>query len=1132
MVTRPFYSEFYPNAGTAGVRGTTTPALTEGRVNEIIGDIDIAIEDTILTRDEKIRILIPTDQELKTMYDSLKLQAIDLTISTATVDAAYLAWNTYRDSLVPEWNDTSQNTEIIRDTFRQKINTYIQELTNLQKAVTLEAARRADVDGGLTDNGAPIVREDVITEEGIAAGIEGQGTGATANDLESLNPDDWQQLQDATDKAGEAWQRAGLSQGTQFPLTAEDGDTFYRTDQKILYAWNATTNNWENILQAINNIDNYPVDIRPMERVETLPISGNFDGRLVYFIPEKQMYTYNGSTNIWEKPGLSEVGPNDFVEGFQPLGVGTVLPVLPDVKYPSGSLFVNTTNGKTYTNKDGVWSSTISASDIDGAVPSGIPFGPENPATGGFDTLFLNTTDGKLYRWNEPGGWTTAADGADIIAGSIIGNRLAVGTIQAAQIGARQITASKVAITASNINPDPGFLDDAFWGWDGNFNAWYPETGGTAGISNGFFGKYYAIWSGHGAITSTIERYGQIMPAGSVKPGMVLKLRARIHNGTNRLVMAIMHFYDKDGAYIGQVHAEAPAESGLAERESVATTVPANTVTCRFVMYAPEGPALSGLAIIGPIYVNEMATGQLIVDGTIKANHMSADSVTAGAIQAGAISSDKIQANNILAKHLAIGSFDNIIPDGDYRDITFWNTGGASGGDYLEDRNGAWTSTRSFVIKQGSTTRDITSQYFPIETNASYKVTFRVYTSEMNGDWSFTPYIHVPNYQWQSWKLSAAAGQATGGSGGHGGGGVGDPSTYGGATDTGDVSYTFYNPAGVANNSNRQVQFRFIIGPGTGRAIVQVKMVRISDGSLIVNGGIQANHMAANSVVTNALAAGSVVADKIATNSITARMLTLTDLSNLVPNGDMKSMDISDLWLFENINQSNLSMVTSTDSFSGSNYMRMTKASTSFSARIITPPNRRIPVVPGEQYYGEITVKTPTAGGSPLGCYYRLVFYNAAGTLIGGPDIATNRPIPDTWTTYSGTVTVPTGAVSMGIYPFSHSTATVTEMRIGSMTLRKKNAAQLIVDGSIVANHLAADSVTANKISVVSLAAINANLGAINAGSLNINNRFIVGADGATTIRSGTTGQRVEIDQNGGRVYDASNRLRVRWGMW
>jgi len=33
-------------------------------------------------------------------------------------------------------------------------------------------------------------------------------------------------------------------------------------------------------------------------------------------------------------------------------------------------------------------------------------------------------------------------------------------------------------------------------------------------------------------------------------------------------------------------------------------------------------------------------------------------------------------------------------------------------------------------------------------------------------------------------------------------------------------------------------------------------------------------------------------------------------------------------------------------------------------------------------------------------------------------------------------------------------------------------------------------------------------------------------------IRSGTSGQRTEIDSNGGRVYDSAGTLRVRWGIW
>jgi hypothetical protein len=69
-------------------------------------------------------------------------------------------------------------------------------------------------------------------------------------------------------------------------------------------------------------------------------------------------------------------------------------------------------------------------------------------------------------------------------------------------------------------------------------------------------------------------------------------------------------------------------------------------------------------------------------------------------------------------------------------------------------------------------------------------------------------------------------------------------------------------------------------------------------------------------------------------------------------------------------------------------------------------------------------------------------------------------------------------------------------------------------------------------ISTGSLSAITANLGAITAGSLNINNNFIVAADGTCLIRSAASGQRTEIDQNGGRTYYSNGNLAVRWGMW
>jgi hypothetical protein len=69
-----------------------------------------------------------------------------------------------------------------------------------------------------------------------------------------------------------------------------------------------------------------------------------------------------------------------------------------------------------------------------------------------------------------------------------------------------------------------------------------------------------------------------------------------------------------------------------------------------------------------------------------------------------------------------------------------------------------------------------------------------------------------------------------------------------------------------------------------------------------------------------------------------------------------------------------------------------------------------------------------------------------------------------------------------------------------------------------------------SNLKVGQLSAISANLGTINAGSLNINNKFIVASSGDTTIQSGTTGARMEIKNNVIKVFDATGTLRVQIG--
>lgn len=93
-------------------------------------------------------------------------------------------------------------------------------------------------------------------------------------------------------------------------------------------------------------------------------------------------------------------------------------------------------------------------------------------------------------------------------------------------------------------------------------------------------------------------------------------------------------------------------------------------------------------------------------------------------------------------------------------------------------------------------------------------------------------------------------------------------------------------------------------------------------------------------------------------------------------------------------------------------------------------------------------------------------------------------------------------------------------------------AAEDYVANTITAAAIQAGAVKATAIDVDYLSAISAQLGTILGGSLNINNRFMVAPDGTMVSQSSPSGQRTVIDSNGGRVYDASGQLRVRWGIW
>lgn len=94
-------------------------------------------------------------------------------------------------------------------------------------------------------------------------------------------------------------------------------------------------------------------------------------------------------------------------------------------------------------------------------------------------------------------------------------------------------------------------------------------------------------------------------------------------------------------------------------------------------------------------------------------------------------------------------------------------------------------------------------------------------------------------------------------------------------------------------------------------------------------------------------------------------------------------------------------------------------------------------------------------------------------------------------------------------------------MTITNISVRDTAGASMIVDGGILARHVGAGEITTDKLGV----------GAVTAAKIAVTQLSAISAT-IGLLRTATSGQRLEIENNQIRVYDGSNVLRVRMGIW
>ena len=139
------------------------------------------------------------------------------------------------------------------------------------------------------------------------------------------------------------------------------------------------------------------------------------------------------------------------------------------------------------------------------------------------------------------------------------------------------------------------------------------------------------------------------------------------------------------------------------------------------------------------------------------------------------------------------------------------------------------------------------------------------------------------------------------------------------------------------------------------------------------------------------------------------------------------------------------------------------------------------------------------------------------GKITGGNTLTiTSGTVPSIGMTIEGPGIITGTVISSGTGPFIlNKTATNTD----SVSMTASTVNNIVWGNPYLSN-----------LKVGSLSAISANLGSITSGSININNKFIIGSDGATTIQNASTGARLLITNKAIKVFDSLGTLRVQIG--
>lgn len=202
-------------------------ASANDAIDQLIGLAD----DDLISRNEKITKLVPEVSRLEEKWTALSTIAASLSVSTTAASSARSAWNGFLGGLSPAWNDTSQDTVVVRATFNSVRDAYDLALYDLDREVKAKAATVATW-AGVSGSGRPADNATVGAPSGTSVGgvsADTVASGANAANA-GLNADGTVK----TDKVGTQSVVSGALSGTTI-VSASGSSAAFAAVRELAY---------------------------------------------------------------------------------------------------------------------------------------------------------------------------------------------------------------------------------------------------------------------------------------------------------------------------------------------------------------------------------------------------------------------------------------------------------------------------------------------------------------------------------------------------------------------------------------------------------------------------------------------------------------------------------------------------------------------------------------------------------------------------------------------------------------------------------------------------------------------------------------------------------------------------------